>query len=231
MLRAGGLLDFSAAGMCVRPVELYIPARSLIQAWFEDEPSGRTALPLVQPPPLPIQVSRVRGAALGREAVICTESDGFESRDSADGVLYTIFERKPLGEIYKALGQHGLSSAPLRLTTTDAELGVVEPEPLGALSFGEDDEENVYDLLNILEGVNAAAERELEPKRFKGLGEMNPDQLYQTTMDPDRRTLLKVTVENKEEARGLFTTLMGTEVGPRRDFIQENALDVKNLDV
>ena len=83
----------------------------------------------------------------------------------------------------------------------------------------------------ILEGVNAAAERQLEPKRFKGLGEMNPDQLYHTTMDPERRTLLQVTVEDRDKADEAFSILMGTNVEERRNFIQENALDVKNLDV
>ena len=168
---------------------------------------------------------------LGRKAAVCDESDGLESRSSADAVRYTIFESKQLGEIYQALDQHGLSSIPLRLAPEDADLGVVEPEPIGALSFGEAEEENVYDLLNILEGVNAAAEKKLEPKRFKGLGEMNPDQLYETTMNPERRTVLKVTVEDAETADEYFTILMGTNVEERRNFIQEHALDVKNLDV
>ncbi len=171
------------------------------------------------------------GKELGREPVICDGSEGFEQRDSADGVLYAVFESSPLSEIYTLLDQHGLASVPLRMLVSDADLGVSEPEPVGALSFGEDDEKNVYDLLNILEGVNDAAERKLEPKRFKGLGEMNPDQLYQTTMDPERRTLLKVTVEDAEKADEYFTILMGTNVEERRNFIQEHALDVKNLDV
>ena len=87
------------------------------------------------------------------------------------------------------------------------------------------------DLMEVLQRVETSAKKGAYIQRYKGLGEMNPEQLWETTMDPENRRLLRVTVENAEHASEIFNLFMGDEVEPRKKYIEEHAKDVKHLDV
>jgi DNA gyrase subunit B len=89
----------------------------------------------------------------------------------------------------------------------------------------------IDDLRGLLNGIRAAGEKGMSVTRFKGLGEMNAEELRETTLDPANRTLVKVTMTNAAEADELFRILMGDKVEPRREFIEKHALEVRNLDV
>ena len=108
-------------------------------------------------------------------------------------------------------------------------LNEVYGEP--AKLYRKDKSESVAGPNSLLESIFASGRKGLSLQRYKGLGEMNAEQLWETTLDPDARSLLQVKVSDATEADSLFSRLMGDEVEPRRDFIQENALNVANLDV
>jgi DNA gyrase subunit B len=93
-----------------------------------------------------------------------------------------------------------------------------------------DREQAIFAPTDLLDAVIREGEKGLALQRYKGLGEMNPEQLWETTLDPEARTLLQVRVDQVDEADEVFTKLMGDEVEPRREFIQTNALNVANLD-
>jgi DNA gyrase subunit B len=135
-----------------------------------------------------------------------------------------LHESKTIGELLAKLSRKGLN----------VEHYAAQDTPLYELIEGEGDKAQVkplFSIAEILSGVKEVGRRGLEIKRFKGLGEMNPAQLFDTTMDPAKRKLLKVDLTDAVEAEDMFTKLMGEEVEPRRQFIEDNALNVRNLDV
>ena len=104
-------------------------------------------------------------------------------------------------------------------------------KPLFQLKEADDGETEIHSLPHLLEVIRGFGRKGLNIQRYKGLGEMNPEQLYETTMNPEKRKLLKVVREDAVRADEIFTILMGDEVEPRRKFIEDNALNVQNLDI
>jgi DNA gyrase subunit B len=135
-----------------------------------------------------------------------------------------LHESKAVKELLALLGSKGLN----------VEHYAAQDKPLYELIEGEGERAQVkplFSIAEILAGVKEAGKRGIEIKRFKGLGEMNAKELFETTMNPANRKLLRIDMSDVVEAEDMFTKLMGDEVEPRRQFIEDNALNVRNLDI
>ncbi len=135
-----------------------------------------------------------------------------------------LHESRAVAQLLEQLAQKGLN----------IEHYSAQDFPLFELIEGDGDKQKTNPLFSIgaiLSAIMGVGRKGLEIQRFKGLGEMNPKQLFNTTMDPQQRKLLRIDLADAIEAEEMFTKLMGDEVEPRRQFIEDNALNVRNLDV
>jgi DNA gyrase subunit B len=153
---------------------------------------------------------------------------------------YQVLEDPPrilftLGNLRARLDQNGLEalSSPEYKMLLQAYRKVEEIclEEKAFISYENKDVLEVSDRQELLDHFLERAKKGQYIQRYKGLGEMNPEQLWETTMDPDKRVLLQVKIEDAVEADEIFTVLMGDQVEPRREFIENNALNVSNLDI
>jgi DNA gyrase subunit B len=131
-------------------------------------------------------------------------------------------------------GADKLEDEPVEEQPEPAEAGEVQETAATAAPVAGRKEQGpvfVATLDDVVEHFIALGRKGIAVNRYKGLGEMNPDTLWATTMNPETRTLLQVKAEDRTEADQMFTTLMGDQVEPRRKFIEDNALDVRNLDI
>ena len=161
------------------------------------------------------------GATTEEESDTTVEKKNGQSRRARH---VDIHESKAIAELLSKLSKKGFN----------VEHYAAQDKPLFELIEGEGDKQQIKPLFaipEILASVIEVGRRGIQVKRFKGLGEMNPGELFETTMNPAKRKLLRIDLTDAVEAEEMFTKLMGEEVEPRRQFIEDNALNVRNLDV
>ena len=162
--------------------------------------------------------------------VIAEETErGWAGEPTSDGGLSFTREVRGVKEAWTLDGKLIGSADALRLDRKADHLQEIYERP--AKLRRKDGETAIHGPSSLLDAVFAFGRKGISMQRYKGLGEMNPEQLWETTLDPNVRTLLRVKVSELDEADDIFTKLMGDVVEPRRDFIRENALSVANLDV
>ncbi|MDD5729955.1 MAG: DNA topoisomerase (ATP-hydrolyzing) subunit B [Candidatus Omnitrophica bacterium] len=184
---------------------------------------------------LPIYRVRVEGKTqfVYSDAELASLTDKEEKENELD--LLELFEAADIEQIITKIEKLGLDIATYQQEILPSQdNNPSEPSKKGKALYrivNEKEQKDFLALTEVLTYIRESASKGMHIQRYKGLGEMNPHQLWETTMDPERRTMLKVTLEDAVETDKMFTVLMGDQVEPRRQFIEEYAHQVKNLDV
>ncbi len=160
--------------------------------------------------------------------------EGKSFSNVSDLEIIEIWEERDLAKQFKQLIELGFQPKDYlkcKPSASEEEIDKKCSKEKGLFILKDGDAVTLLSLCELLELIEKQGKKGLQIQRYKGLGEMNPSQLWETTMDPDTRTLVRVSLEDAVEADHIFTTLMGDQVEPRRNFIQEHAHEIRYLDV
>ncbi|MDO5631680.1 MAG: DNA topoisomerase (ATP-hydrolyzing) subunit B [Paracoccus sp. (in: a-proteobacteria)] len=233
ILRLGSGEEISGADLA-RVVDEARLARRLLRAYPTHYPPHITEQAAIAGALVPGRIDAdaqgVADAIAARLDLVAEEYErGWTGRPTQDaGIRLSRFLRG-VEETRNLDGQMLRSAESRRLADLTATLQEIYGQP--ARLIRKDREVPIFGPLGLLQAIFLEGEKGLSLQRYKGLGEMNPDQLWETTLDPAARTMLQVKIEDVAEAEDLFSKLMGDVVEPRREFIQQNALSVENLDI
>lgn len=157
-----------------------------------------------------------------------SNENNFHNEIEKDGV--TVSQRISMHQIFESKELERLMSNCIDIGIEHSFFSDETSNTYSLISDGEENQTNLNGVSHFLESVRISGRKGLQIQRYKGLGEMNPKQLFETTMDPTTRSLVKVEIADAIKADNIFTMLMGEEVAPRRAFIEDNALNVTFLD-